>query len=837
MKIIKPQELPFTSNISEPDASQGEAVYSEAEDTVYPFANAGDIDSVSYDSVNSRYSTMLSDNSLRRVRSSYTSSNSILSSSPIPQGAAVETASAPMQFRESAFLNGIILATTTLDSERIYRSADGGETWLAVDVGIDGGDTPKSVVAAFGAFYCSAYAKIYKSSDGLSWSAESISSLGGATNATPLVFDGTYLSLITSTHVKRYSGTGWSSLSNELPASESFVTGIISGDAGSIYAAAFSGKIYLSQDGGLDWFHASNYSGQISSISNDGLDFYFTSFQSSTLNARHYVSFGNYTSQEIDLTISPSDTVWTISLSGEDIIMATFLGRVVIRDLSENKTYVIENNGESLNDICIADNYINIFSPTKVYTVGIGSIKMASEYNKNDNSMGGGLTINNYVRNGKQYVQVVHYNTLFTSVTSATEYELSASEFASARYGQCCYDGRYIFQLIYDGGSWFVYRVDTLSSAVNSVDLGATNTGYINQFNSENPALFLVGDNLNVPINKSLSSGKFDAVLRLDKTPATTVDVVPNKVLTSNAVAAIYTSGETVTWFCENDTVEITGNIDFNSLSGYREGDEVISLSTHRKYRAATATLDTPEFGVNQVPPTWTDIAPTNKYAFSDIYIHNKTIAQSSSGKITFTMNTTTATDSISFFGLSSVSEVDVYFFNSNGDQISVTNKSLIDYEATLKTGEETLLDSLVIIGDDYNDQAVSFRVELISDSSGSPAAVGRMVVGKAVEMGVTQYGAKLSIEDFSRRERDEFGNFTIIPRDTAKNIDFDVKIPKEDVNFVFTYLSKLTTIPCVFLGDDDDAAVQVYGYYSDYTHNIDYPSITSATISVEGLT
>lgn len=254
-------------------------------------------------------------------------------------------------------------------------------------------------------------------------------------------------------------------------------------------------------------------------------------------------------------------------------------------------------------------------------------------------------------------------------------------------------------------------------------------------------------------------------------------------------------------------------------------------------YPDTTNTVDTPESGSKKVPPTWTDIAPTNKYAFRDIYIHNKTIAQSSSGKITFTMNSTTATDSISFFGISNVSEVDVYFFNSDGGQISVTNRSLIDYEATIKTGEETLLDSLVIIGDDYNDQAASFRVELISDSSGNPAEVGRMIVGKAFELGVTQYGAKLSIEDFSRRERDEFGNFTIIPRDTAKNIVFDVKIPKEDVNFVFTYLSKLTTIPCVFLGDDDDAAVQVYGCYSDYTHNIDYPSITSATISVEGLT
>lgn len=128
-------------------------------------------------------------------------------------------------------------------------------------------------------------------------------------------------------------------------------------------------------------------------------------------------------------------------------------------------------------------------------------------------------------------------------------------------------------------------------------------------------------------------------------------------------------------------------------------------------------------------------------------------------------------------------------------------------------------------------------RVTLRGESGGEAAKVGRILPGRAVDLGVAQYGSSLSIQDFSRKERDEFGNFDILKRDTAKNINFDVKIDKSKVNAVFTFLSGLTTTPCVFLGDDDDAALQVYGFYSDYTHNVDYPSITTATISVEGLT
>ena len=302
------------------------------------------------------------------------------------------------------------------------------------------------------------------------------------------------------------------------------------------------------------------------------------------------------------------------------------------------------------------------------------------------------------------------------------------------------------------------------------------------------------------------------------------------------------TDSEQMVWILDDNKAEITDIVNFDQLGGYREGDEVISQSTHRKYRATTSTIDTPEIGSKKSPPTWTDVGPTNKYAFRDTYIHNRTISQSDGtiegDKVRFNLTFDGVSDSISFFGLQNTDEIVIYYYGGDSADIIETRIiSLIDYEATLKTGEQTLLESFVVIGSDFNEDAVSARIELKPDGSGNAVAVGRMIAGKAVELGVTQYGAKLSIEDFSRRERDEFGNFTIIPRDTAKNIDFDVKIPKEDVNFVFTYLSKLTTIPCVFLGDDEDAAVQVYGYYSDYTHNIDYPSITSATISVEGLT
>ncbi len=866
MKIIKPQDLPFTSNIPEPDPNQGEAVYSADSNVTYPFDGATNAKSAFYDSTNDQIKVLKDSSSLVKSITSYSPNYAKISDSNINNGSLVKVSSDTFTGITHSDSRGDVILMCVPDEDGtaqiIRRSTDGGQTFTSVNADLY--DSPTLVfyyvnfvsdtkAYAFAFNTNSGVAIVKTTNAGASWSQDQIiSNFRGGEDIRNIktAFDGTYLCVFTPQKCARIEAAAgdWGLISSNLePLSDIRCASLCnaSGNDGAIYSVFTADygssswvKIYRTTNGGVSWAESKTVLNEFSNsyvksilYIGSGYYYYFESFSN--------VAITNFTG--VALPMPPTDSCSQMKLlsNGKIAALSDAGYMCIISDSTKSASrinYIPGLKGLSLHELddCIAVRYSNGF-----YHAPTGDdFRFSSIHNSVDNSTSGAASIDYYSVGGSSYAIVNAYTSSF-SVSSSLRVSFNDSR---QSIGQLAADDTYTYQLVRSSLRWSVYRFNRVSGDINSTDLGDAYTQNIDDVGS-NPSITFIGYLMHVPINTvGLTVGKFDKVLSIDKTPAATVALTPNQVVSGGVVSAFYFGSDSFNWLLENNTTEIVDSSNFDSLGGYREGDEVISTSTHRVYRATTNTVDTPEAGSKKTPPTWTDVGPTNKYAFRDIYIHNRTISQNNGttdgDKVVFNVTFENSVDSISFFGLQNADQLVIYYYDESGPPSMETKViSLIDYEATIKTGEQTLLESFVVIGDNFNEDAASARIELRPDDSGNAVAVGRMIIGKAVELGVTQYGAKLSIEDFSRRERDEFGNFTIVPRNTAKNIDFDVKMPKEDVNFVFTYLSKLTTIPCVFLGDDDDAAVQVYGYYSDYTHNIDYPSITSATISVEGLT
>lgn len=845
MKVIKPiviNNQNMTSNIPEPDPASGEAVYQAADDTVYPMSNGSLVDSIGYDSSSKKYMASINEDSDSR-RFSFATSNFAVAPAFTPSVGWLSVIDHNFvgEATGADSFGSVILVCTTVGAN-IYRSADAGATWTAISVPTPSGEIPEKVVFVDANTAICAYEGVamISTNAGLSWSFDYEVSATSfyytdlvKTNGVVILF-GRF-----AVGIRSSSGT-WSTASR----TTTFSTTFLCSDSSLVYARAIiNGTICVgvSSDRGRSFSNAgvSLPSQTVGRLDVIGDDVYYSVDGSSKLFIN--TSADREVVKEVNMGFPSSSTILFISAENGRVICSTFQGEISFYDLATDKATRLDTADGRLTAATSLQG-VDVLMAKALQTgsqggdsVGFnlphGSLKLTSSYSVNDQSMIGYTSVVNYIKNSTNYMQVVSYNSTATQSIATTDKVITSSSISNPIYGQCCFDGRYIYQLIKNAQNWFLYKVDTQLSNNSELDLGEVNSGYIDSFSS-NPVVFINENGLNIPINKSLPQGNFDAVLRVDRVALTTsTEVTPNKVLTSKCNSAIYTSGETVTWVLDNNTVEITDNINFDSLGGYREGDEVISLSTHRRYRATTNTLDTPEAGSLKVPPTWTDIAPTNKYSAFSTYIHNRTESQSD---ISFEFQGINS-DSIALFGMVNAESLELRGYNSSGDVIYTNDLILLDSESVDVFGEIRLLDSIVITGIDYD--VVRIIVKLIKGDEQSTVAVGRIVVGKALELGVSQYGASLSIEDFSRRERDEFGNFTVSQRSTAKNINFDVKIDKQKVNAVFRLLSELTTIPCVWLGDDNDAALQVYGFYSDYTHNIDYPSITSATISVEGLT
>lgn len=113
---------------------------------------------------------------------------------------------------------------------------------------------------------------------------------------------------------------------------------------------------------------------------------------------------------------------------------------------------------------------------------------------------------------------------------------------------------------------------------------------------------------------------------------------------------------------------------------------------------------------------------------------------------------------------------------------------------------------------------------------------VGEIVTGRATEIGRSLYGTNLGIIDFSRKERDAFGNFSILERGYADTMEVDMSLDNRDLTFVRTFLSKIRAKPAIYIAGECFDSTTVYGYFTDFQIVISGPERSDATIVVEGL-
>jgi hypothetical protein len=203
-----------------------------------------------------------------------------------------------------------------------------------------------------------------------------------------------------------------------------------------------------------------------------------------------------------------------------------------------------------------------------------------------------------------------------------------------------------------------------------------------------------------------------------------------------------------------------------------------------------------------------------------------------------------------------------VAFFNVDASeiQIDVYNGSTLTYTATLEIfaglsesnwwayffGESVgAFDPARDLVDLGLPSIFSPRIEISIRNPGGTAACGLIVIGRQQPLGTTVYGSSVGIRDYSRKDVDEFGNFSVVQRRFAKTADFDVVIRTRDVASLQRALAGRRALPTVYIGAEDasfDAAQQIheetiiYGFYRDFSIVLGDRVESRCTIDIEGL-
>jgi len=113
----------------------------------------------------------------------------------------------------------------------------------------------------------------------------------------------------------------------------------------------------------------------------------------------------------------------------------------------------------------------------------------------------------------------------------------------------------------------------------------------------------------------------------------------------------------------------------------------------------------------------------------------------------------------------------------------------------------------------------------------------GACIIGTRLDIGLTQYGARSGVDNYSIKSRDDFGNYEITPRSYSKRADFTVWVNNGRISSTQDILIDYKDTPIVYIGSKDFTNMIVYGFYKDFSIDISGPSVSICTITIEGLT
>lgn len=122
-------------------------------------------------------------------------------------------------------------------------------------------------------------------------------------------------------------------------------------------------------------------------------------------------------------------------------------------------------------------------------------------------------------------------------------------------------------------------------------------------------------------------------------------------------------------------------------------------------------------------------------------------------------------------------------------------------------------------------------------DAGTDQAAVGVLALGQLKDLGLKiRYGVELGILDFSRKERDDFGEIQLVQRGFARWAEFPCYLSTRMVDAVIRNLSAVRATPCIWIGTELTTSTIVYGWYRDFSVQVTYPQISDCSIEIEGL-
>lgn len=231
----------------------------------------------------------------------------------------------------------------------------------------------------------------------------------------------------------------------------------------------------------------------------------------------------------------------------------------------------------------------------------------------------------------------------------------------------------------------------------------------------------------------------------------------------------------------------------------------------------------------------WIDIGPTNRMAMFDTVNGTRTAGVPTIETVTQPAG---RIDCIALLNVDATSihvtisdAIDGVFFDEDFNMVS--NSGILDihayyYEPVVRKAD------LIITG---LTPYVSPTIEITITKDGGSSQVGTFITGQVRTMGATLISPQVGLKDYSLIEVDDFGDYTLIPRDYSLTGNYRVSVANgffdEFVRLMGGCLGRAT----LFIMSEKFAAMAMFGIVRECTLEVPYPETSLCSLNLERLT
>ncbi len=258
-------------------------------------------------------------------------------------------------------------------------------------------------------------------------------------------------------------------------------------------------------------------------------------------------------------------------------------------------------------------------------------------------------------------------------------------------------------------------------------------------------------------------------------------------------------------------------------------------LSTHKIYEClVNNTGFLPEDNDGGTTPKWLDLGYDNRWQMFDAIVGSQATQANTIG-VTLEPG---LVDSIAFLDLDATEIIITMTDPTEGivytETVDLINKGVVVDGYTYFFEPIITDDAVVLLGiPPYPNASIAIT---INNPSGT-VLIGTLIVGAQKYLGGTQYSPSVGINDYSKKEVDVFGNYSILERTYSKRLSCELFLPNTSVDDLQRTLASHRATPLVWVGVDSGySAMIVYGFFKNFEIVIAYPTQSTCNLEIEGL-